>query len=243
MIVELNNPIHARLFPSPITVQGLSSLRDSNPCTSSFPLFKMFWWTLLEGDYEKAAKVVSNRINWNRGLESGNFECFYGFNPQIGVVLDSNCSNISQVSCIMNAYYNAVMSNNLPEFDPNNIYKTTKTKQKIEAETEQIIKKVESLTGQAYFRVKEVLFHLYWATYPTDNADRLSYQYISPLQYKNNAENISKPKDIGSGVTAAGEGVTSILGDAFSWIKWIAILGAVGLGAYLLVPIISTSRR
>lgn len=211
-----------------------STLRDgdSNPCMSHYPVAKLFWWTLLEGDYEKAAKVVTDRINWRRGG--------WCLGIQKGV-FDSNCAQLSQVGCIMNAYYNEVMALAIPEYDPSNLSASNKTPARIASETEQIITHTVKVSGQAYFRVKEVLEHLYWATYG-DTADRLSYQYISPLKYKANREKIQKPEDYGSGVDAASDAVSGTFDGIITAGKWLLIAGAVGVGIYFLWPVISSIK-
>ena len=216
-----------------------AQLKDGdNPCTSSYPISQYFLWTLFQGDYELAAKTVLKRINYNR--VGGEFGIYNNCWPII-TGLDSNCAELSQVACIMNAYYNEVMAQTIPEYDPANLYKTNKTQARIASETETIITHVTRVTGQVYFRVKEVLAHLYWATY-SNTSDRISYQYISPLQYNQNKDKIQKPKDIGSGVDAASDAVSGTFDGIITTAKWILTLGAIGVGVYLLWPVLSTVK-
>jgi len=216
------------------------SLRDGagNPCTSSYPISKYFLWTLFQGDYEYAAKTVLKRINYNRvGGDYGIYNNCYPFITG----LDHNCAELSQVACIMNGYYNEVLALTIPEYDPSNLYRTNKTAVTLAYETERIITHITSISGQVYFRVKEVLEHLYWATY-SDTADRINYQYISPLQYKANKDKTQKPKDIGSGVDAASDAVTGTFDGIVTTVKWLLILAGVGVAAYFIVPIITAAK-
>lgn len=216
------------------------SLSDGgdNPCTSSYPISQYFLWTLFQGDYELAAKTVLNRINFNRvGGDYGNYNHCW----PIITGLDSNCANLSQVACIMNAYYNEVMALKIPEYDPSNLYKSNKTPARIASESEIIVVHISNVTGQVYFRVKEVIEHLYWSTY-SNSSDRISYQYISPLQYNNNKSSIEKPENIGSGVTAAGDAVSGTFDSLLTAGKWLLIAGAVGVGVYFLWPVITAIK-
>lgn len=197
-------------------------------------MFKRFWWTLLQGDYEKAAAVVTDRVNANHASVDGSV-INYCFPVDYGI--DSNCANISSTACIMNVYYNEAMAGKIPEFDPSKYSypDSTKTYPTLLSEAEKIIKHVELVSGQVYFMVKEVLYNLYYATY-ADSATRLSYQYIAPQKYKINKEQLEKPANAGSGVTAAGEAIEGTFSDIITIGKWILIIGAAGIAIYFLAP-------
>lgn len=225
-------------IPQKNVTRNRSSLRDGgdNPCTSSYPISQYFLWTLFQGDYENAAKNVLNRINYNRvGGDFGNYNNCW----PIITGLDSNCANLSQVACIMNAYYNEVMALKIPEYDPANLYNANKTIATLAFESEKIVSHIANISGQVYFRVKEVIEHLYWATY-SNSSDRISYQYISPLQYNKNKSQLDKPKDIGSGVDAASDAIGGTFDGILTAGKWLLIAGAIGVGVYFLWPVISS---
>lgn len=225
---------------NPVRTRALCDGGD-NPCTSSYPMFKRFWWTLLQGDYEKAAAVVTDRVNANHGSVDGSI-INYCFPIDYGI--DKNCANISSTSCIMNVYYNQAMTLKIPEFDPSKYSypNTQKTTQKLLAEAEEIIKNVALVSGQAYFMVKEVLYNLYYATY-ADSASRLSYQYIAPLKYKEYKETLEKPADVGSAVTAAGKTVAGTFDDVLTIGKWVLILGGAGAAIYFLAPLFTALKK
>lgn len=209
-----------------------------NPCTSNYPLTKTFLWALFKDDYETAASEVKARINYNRG----NWD--YGwYNNCYPVItgLDKNCTDLAQVSCIMNVYYKEGLAGVIPEYDPSNFLESNKTPARLASEAEATIQHVTKISGQAYFRVKEVINHLYWATWE-NSADRISYQYIAPVRYNLNKGKLEKPENAGSGVQSASDTLTSSFDTLITVGKWILIIGGIGVAAYFLFPVFSAIK-
>lgn len=225
-----------------------AGLRDTTTieasCTTSFPLTKTLLWALFQDDYEKAVSTVKANINYNR--VGGEYGAYNNCWPII-TGLDANCTDLSQISCVMNAYYKLALAGKVPEYDPSRLYDYNQSKkwEIIAAESEATVQYVTRVTGQAYFRVKEILNHLYWATWVKDSSERLRYQYIAPVQYSKNVGLLSKPDDpnFGSGVTAASNASANIFDGLITAGKWILIVGGLGVAAYFLFPVFTSLKK
>ena len=240
-------PLPAKKAISHLSGASLSNgLRDAvdASCTTSYPLTKTFLWALFQDDYEKAVSTVKANINYNR---VGGEYCKYNNCWPIITGLDTNCTDLAQISCIMNSYYKAALAGKVLEYDPSRLYDYNQSKSwtKIAAECETTVQYVTRITGQAYFRVKEVLNHLYWATWAVDSSDRLRYQYIAPVQYAANVGQFSKPDDpnFGSGVTTASNSAASVFDGLITAGKWILIVGGIGVAAYFLFPLVTSLKK
>ncbi len=188
-----------------INLRGLGTTEIDDTCTTGAPASKSILYKFFGSDYENAVQTITERLNWNIGVQ-----CY-------PIIASSGCYDQSEVGCIVNVYYNLAKTGAIPEYNRKDNPKGIAI----------IEKAVTQKSGKQEGRVKAVLYHLYFAT--MDNSIKTN-SILFPIQAKQNQDVKARPKEITSTQTNL-ENATAGLGEIGTY---LLIGGVVLAGLYAL---------
>lgn len=144
-----------------------------DPCTSSWSFSKSVLYKAFGDDYENAVQTVTERLNWNIGVQ-----CY-------PIIAGNGCYDQSEVGCVINTYYNLAKTGAIPEYDRKNNPSAIPL----------IEKTVTEKSSRPAGRVAAILFHLYYAT--MDNSIK-SDAMLFPVKSKQNNAIRDIPDEVNS---------------------------------------------
>jgi hypothetical protein len=136
-------------------------------------------------------------------------------------ILTFSCPRRDAYESVVSTYYNLAKNKQIPEYRDKS------------ADAQKVIKEVAkvSLKGETF--VKDVLNYLYWGS--IDNSGDISQKISLPISSEYKSEVREIPKEYNQ---TFGQTITDTLGG----LKWVILLGAVGVGAYALTQVNTTAK-